>query len=139
MSRMVLDASVTMAWCFADECDDYADQVLGLLGLGGAVAPSIWALEVANVVQIAERRDRLTATGTTRFLALLSSLDIRIEHSSAARTWGAALDVGRKLGVSAYDASYLDLAMRSGLDLATCDEGLRAACRQVGVGLIGDP
>ncbi len=60
MRPLVVDCSVTMAWCFEDECDELADAVLDRLADGEAWVPSLWPLEVANVLVAAERRRRLT-------------------------------------------------------------------------------
>ena len=52
MTPLVVDCSVTMAWCFEDECDELADAVLDRLADGEAWVPSLWPLEVANVIRI---------------------------------------------------------------------------------------
>jgi predicted nucleic acid-binding protein len=79
---LVIDTSVTMAWCFEDEADEATDAVLDLLTDDQAVVPFLWQLEVANVLLVAERRKRITEAQATRFLELLGGLPIRIEHSS---------------------------------------------------------
>ena len=137
MKRLVLDASVTMAWCFEDECDEYADAVLGALEQGEAFVPCVWPLEVANVLLVAERRERLSAAAAAQFLTLVSGLGVEVVHDSPARNWSATRDLARRVGLSAYDASYLDLAMRVGLPLATRDDRVRAACTTVGLPVFG--
>ncbi|MBA2443480.1 MAG: type II toxin-antitoxin system VapC family toxin [Rubrobacter sp.] len=72
----MLDASVTLAWAFEDEADDYADAVLDALEKDGAVVPGIWGLEVANVPAVGERRERLTPADSARFLVLLQHLSL---------------------------------------------------------------
>jgi len=57
----VVDASVTLAWCFEDELSQRADEVLERLTTEDAVAPSTWPLDVANGLRSAERRNRLAA------------------------------------------------------------------------------
>lgn len=133
MSRFVLDCSVAMAWCFEDEADSYADSVLGALETGNAVAPSIWPLEVANVLAVAERKDRLSEAETARFLELLHLLPIEIDPHTHARATGPILALARRRGLSSYDAAYLDLAMREGLPLASRDKALVAAAEASGV------
>ncbi len=135
MIGIVLDCSVTMAWCFEDECDDYAASVLESLTDEHALAPSIWRLEVANVLLGAEGHKRLKRSDSARFLDLLGALPIDVELESAGRIWGTVLDVGRQFQLSSYDASYLELAMRSGARLATRDSGLRDAAERSGVEL----
>jgi predicted nucleic acid-binding protein len=124
-----------MAWCFEDECDQYADAVLGALGKAEAIVPSIWPLEVANVLLVAERRKRLKKADTARFTELLNGLPIVVEWMSSDSVLTRVLANGREFGLSSYDAAYLELAMRQGLALASRDDALRAACKKGGVRL----
>lgn len=134
--RLVLDNSVVMAWCFRDVGDGYADAVLGSLAGSEALVPGIWPLEVVNVLAAAERLRRLTETDSARFLALLADLPIRVIQEPPQRITGEILALARETGLSSYDASYLDLAMREGAPLATLDDGLRKAAARVGVQLV---
>jgi predicted nucleic acid-binding protein len=135
MSPLVLDCSVTMAWCFDDECDAYADAVLDALAEVEAWVPSLWPIEVANVLLVAERRERLTPADSTRFVELLGGLSIMVDDSAHERALGPVLSTGRELAISAYDATYLELAMRLGASVATRDDRLRAACVAHGIPL----
>lgn len=130
---LVLDCSVAMSWCFEEEAGDYADRVLDALEEGEAFVPSVWPLEVANVLVVAERRGRLKVGESARFLELLQSLPIFVEEVSLPRATGAVLSLARELDLSVYDASYLELAMRSGLALATHDQALAKAADAAGV------
>jgi predicted nucleic acid-binding protein len=127
VSQVVIDCSVTMAWCFEDECDAYADSTLGALASAEARVPCVWSLEVANVLLVAERRDRIAPADSARFVQLLEELPIVVEHDDRRRTHGPVLDLARRTGLSVYDASYLDLAIRLGVPLATRDHELRQA------------
>lgn len=130
---LVVDASVTMAWCFEDEASDEADAVLDRLRSEDAVVPELWQLEIANVLLVAERRGRVTEAQASRFLELLAQLPFRVDHDGVDST--ALIAAGRRHGLSAYDAAYLVLAERQGAVLATFDEGLRAAAESAGVPL----
>ena len=66
MTAFVLDASVALAWCFADEATPATDVLLDRLADEDAVAPALWGLEVANALTMAERRGRLSVAGLTR-------------------------------------------------------------------------
>ncbi len=132
MSTFVLDCSVTMSWCFEDEADAYSDRVLEA-SLGARIlVPSVWALEVANVLAVAERKKRLTPADSSRFLELVAALPIEVDETSFQRATTGVLALARKLTLSSYDAAYLELAMRRGCPLATRDRKLRAACRKAG-------
>lgn len=133
MTPLVVDCSVTMAWCFEDECDELADAVLDRLADGEAWVPSLWPLEVANVLIAAERRRRLTAADSARFIELLMGLPIVVDDRSHERALSQVLAAARQLGISVYDASYLELAMRLGATLATRDTQLSAAAASAGV------
>jgi len=77
----VVDNSVVMSWCFKDESNHYADAVLNRLTKATAVVPSIWPLDVVNVLLVAERQKRLSDADSMRFLTLLSQLPIRVDRA----------------------------------------------------------
>jgi predicted nucleic acid-binding protein len=134
--RFVVDNSVVMAWCFRDEANSYADRVLESLSVSSAAVPSIWPLEVVNVLLSAERRKRLTEADSLRFIALLNKLPIQVEPPPQAESlMTGIMPIARRYGLTSYDASCLHLAMRNGIALATLDEKLRAAARKAKVGL----
>ncbi|HFC97470.1 MAG TPA: PIN domain-containing protein [Thermosulfurimonas dismutans] len=131
--EFVLDASVTVAWALEDERDLYSEKILDALGEGKAWVPSIWPLEVANALLMAERRRRLTRADVENFLSLLQELPIQVEGDTVLKVWSEILLLAREEGLSVYDAAYLNLAMRLGLPLATLDQALRKAARNCGV------
>lgn len=131
--RFVVDNSIVMSWCFQDEADPYADSVLEALTESLAVVPAIWPLEVTNVLLVAERRKRLSGSGLAYFFELLRALPISVEQETPARMLGEIYELARSLRLSSYDASYLDLSMRSALPLATRDKALLSAAKKCGV------
>jgi len=127
-AEFVVDNSVVIGWCFADEGDGYAESVLDSLTSGRAYVPAVWPLEVGNVLLSAERRGRLSRAAAVRFMALLGDLPISVEQETPERMLKEIVSLAREHDLSTYDASYLDLAMRLGLPLATRDASLiRAA------------
>lgn len=129
----VIDASVTLAWCFADEASEFADAALDRLRREPAVAPAHWPLEVANALWSAERRGRLSPADLPRLRALLTALPVEVAPVDLTTAlWGVS-DTARTHGLSAYDAAYLVLALGRDLALATIDPRLRAACVEAGV------
>jgi predicted nucleic acid-binding protein len=133
----VVDASVTLAWCFADETSDLADRVLDHLEHDEALAPAIWPLEVANGLRTAERRGRLDLADLSHVRGLLISLPVQVEGVALDAALGEVTEIARRLELTAYDAAYLELAARRGLALATVDDRLRRACERAGVELVG--
>lgn len=133
MRQFVLDCSVTMAWCFADESAPYPNQVLETLRDGEAFVPAVWPLEVANVLAAGERRQRVTEANASRFVDLLSRLRIRLDPVSGELSVGRLFALAREFSLSAYDASYLELASRRDLPLATLDKKLLSVAQNVGV------
>lgn len=134
MPSFVLDCSVTLPWFFEDEIDGYADSILRLLVKEEATTPSLWTLEVVNGLLGAQRRGRLSAEDVTNALAMLAELDIAVEQQSPAAT--AVLTVAREHGLTAYDAAYLELAMRESIPVATNDQDLAKAAKRAGVGVL---
>lgn len=134
--RFVVDNSIVMSWCFGDEANEYADAVLARLADAVAVVPEIWPLEVVNVLLVAERRKRLRPVDSVRFLTLLSRLPIQVEQTWPVTAMTELLALGRSTGLSSYDASYLDLAMRQGLPLATTDRRLAEAATAKGIPIL---
>jgi predicted nucleic acid-binding protein len=129
----VMDCSVNLAWYFKDEANPYADSVARRFPAVHAVVPVIWPLEVANAVLMGERRKRSTEAQATKWLSYLGSLPILVDDETNARAWSDLLGMARSHDLSAYDAAYLELAVRRGLPLATLDGKLKAAAATVGV------
>ncbi|ABK17098.1 type II toxin-antitoxin system VapC family toxin [Syntrophobacter fumaroxidans] len=129
-ARFVIDNSIVMSWCFEDEGNRYAEAVLESLESAEAIAPAIWPLEVGNVLLVAERKKRLSQAAVVRFLALLGGLPITVEQETPERMLKEIVSLARAHGLSTYDASYLDLAMRVDLPLATRDTSLAKAAKK---------
>ena len=142
MTDFVLDASVTMSWLLGDAQTadrSYAETVLDALKDPGTRArvPVTWGLEVANVISRAETKSFVVEAQSNAFLEMLRDAPIEADDSTFARALTDTLHLARRYGVSAYDASYLELALRSGLPLATLDVDLAKAASKAGVALFG--
>jgi len=133
LSRLVLDASIAMAWCFPDEDHPYPRGVLRMLRQADAVVPAIWPLEIANALAVAERRNRLKPAESARFLLLVRGLGVVVDPQTASLAFSETLALARRHALSVYDAAYLELAMREGLPLATLDDAMERAGRKLGV------
>ena len=131
--NFVLDASVTLAWAFEDEGGEYARDVLRRLEREEACTTALWPLEVSNGLLVAERRNRIDPTASTQFTRLLLSLPIVVEPVDRRRVFEQTRILARRGTLSAYDAQYLDLAIRYGIPLATLDQELRRAAEEEGI------
>lgn len=135
--RLVLDNSVVMRWLLKDGSAErlaYADKVLGLLTQDDAQArvPGVWPLEVANVIVKAQAKGLVSEARATAFIGLLDDMGISVDTSTAERALKDTLQLARRYQLSSYDASYLELALREGLPLATLDGDLQNAMRLTG-------
>lgn len=136
-AAFVLDCSVTMAWLFHDEATSKTAALLNRLASESAVVPAWWALEVVNVLALAERKGRITLAQSDAFITSLNTLEIERDNESPARAFTHLLSLCRKHRLTSYDAMYLDLANRRGLPLATLDEELRKAAKKLGISVLG--
>ena len=133
MTAFVLDCSIAVTWCFDDEASDEADALLDRLQEKGAAAPSFFPLELGNILALAERRGRIPASGLSPRLELLATLPIEVDPNTAAMALRETLTLARRHSLTTYDASYLELALRLGLPLASTDRALRQAASDEGV------
>jgi predicted nucleic acid-binding protein len=133
----VLDSSVALSWCFDDEHTAACDALLEQVAQTGAVAPSLWPLEILNVLTLAERRGRLDALRRQQLMGFLHDLPVTIDPETAHQAWGLTHQLAAHYQLTLYDAAYLELAQRAHLPLATLDRELRLAAQTLGVALLG--
>jgi predicted nucleic acid-binding protein len=135
VSALVIDSSAALSWCFEDEASPESDALLEQVRDQGAVVPGLWHLEVANVLLQAERRGRITTADVTMRLELIADLPIATDNETTARAWREILALARAEGLTTYDATYLELAIRRGFPLMTKDAALIAAAGRSGVAI----
>ena len=130
---MVLDASLTLTWFFADERTKATDALLDQTTQTGAIVPPLWRLEIANAFLSAIRRNRIDETFRDRALTQLARLPITIDPDCDPQTWTTTIRLADRLNLTIYDATYLELAQRHALPLATLDTQLRQAAQSIGL------
>jgi predicted nucleic acid-binding protein len=133
---LVIDASAALEWVFADEASARSDRLFERVAKEGATVPAIFHSELANVLLQAERRKRITREYSAERLAVIAALRLTNDPESIVRSAHEALTLARNEGLTVYDATYLELALRLGVDLATRDGELMAAAKRNGVRLI---
>ena len=126
----VLDASVTACWCFPDEQSATADAAMRRLVNEEALVPSLWTLEIRNILVVNERRGRIEREDSNAFLHDLSMLPIQVRSDVDE---DALLMLARKHQLTVYDASYLNLALQASVPLATLDRSLARAVQEEGL------
>jgi predicted nucleic acid-binding protein len=133
MKEFVLDCSATLPWVFDSEATKATDALLDQLARGAkAWVPGLWHLELANVLLGAKRRDRIDQAGIEKFLGTLARFDIAVDSDTMPNAWAKTLGLAESYELSAYDAAYLELALRRGLPLATLDSALVSAMKKAG-------
>jgi len=138
--NFVLDNSVTMRWFFGDGKPRelaYAGNVLDEMKKASAIVPVIWGLEVANVIARAEAKGLVTEARGGAFLEMLEGVDIEVDTATFRHALTDTLQLARRYKLSAYDASYLELALRLGIPLATLNEDLQKAAKKAGIKRFG--
>jgi len=134
--NFVLDNSVVMRWYFGDGSTtdlEYASRVLDSMASAEVLVPGVWGLEVANVLARAEAKGLTTEARTETFIGMLHRMNINTDGATPTQALTSILQLARRYNLSSYDASYLELAMREDLPLATLDADLRRAAELVGV------
>ncbi len=136
MSDFVLDNSVAMRWLLASEKtadQKYAEKVLKSMLASEALTPNLWHLEAVSVLLGAEKGGTISLGEIERFISQLENLPIRVDPLTAQKAFSRILTLSREYNISSYDASYLELAMREGLPLATLDKKLTKAAKKADV------
>ena len=138
MSRFVLDNTITMAWCFSDEATEFTKTLLSRLSnlTDHAIVPALWLYEVANVVELAVRKGRLPAEKALAFIEGLADLPIEVENPSRAQVFVTVRTLAGLYHLTAYDAAYLELAIRYKLPIASLDRALSRAALAAGVNTV---
>jgi predicted nucleic acid-binding protein len=136
--KFVLDASVTLSWLLRDtgaRDEAYSLEVLNALRDPNiaATVPMTWGLEIANVIARSESKELVSAAQSGSLIALLEGIPIDVDADTFAHVLSDTLQLSRRYRLSSYDASYLELALRSGAPIATLDDDLRRAATKAGV------
>jgi predicted nucleic acid-binding protein len=142
--KFVLDASVTMSWLLRDAAareEAYSFAVLNALRVAGTVAavPVTWGLEIANVIARCGAKRRITEAQTESFVGLIDGIAIEVDPDTFAHALSNTRQLARRYRLSSYDASYLELALRDGVPIATLDQDLRRAATKAGVNIFKPP
>jgi predicted nucleic acid-binding protein len=134
---LVIDASAALARAYPEETTAPIEAVFVTVADEGAWVPTLWRVEVANVLSLGVRRGRLTVQRRENALADLAGLPIFEDAETGIHAWGRTIVLADAHRLTVYDATYLELALRLSLPLATLDEDLRSAAQREGISLLG--
>jgi predicted nucleic acid-binding protein len=132
----VIDASVTLSWVYTDEHSAASDALLARVADRGAVVPQLWHLEIASALQNGIKRKRIDAAYRDSAIQQLLGLPIETDPDTNDFAWTTTLHLSDIHQISVYDASYLEVALRRGLPLATRDDQLATAAASAGAILL---
>lgn len=132
MTGFVVDASVTASWVLPDENVQRSEALRRRLVEEDAHVPVVWPAEAANALLIAERRGRVSAEDVQAALLDLRLSPIVVDEPDRDRIWSETVRLAREHRLTVYDASYLELALRLALPLATLDRRLSEAATRAG-------
>lgn len=132
--EIVVDASVTLSWCFPDEQTPLSLAVLDRLNAGDtALVPAFWSVEVLNSLLVGEKRGRISSNQTQAFLHDLAALRPTFDNASVDQVFGAVQNLCREQNLTPYDALYVELALRVRCPLATLDQSQRNAANVLNI------
>jgi predicted nucleic acid-binding protein len=138
VTSAVLDSSIALTWCFDNETSPETERLLDRVRDDGAIVPALWYIELGNVLLHAEKHGRISTSGVAGRLALLADLPLMTDQETTARSWREILTLARTEGLTTYDATYLELALRYGVPLLTKDKDLADAAGRLGVTVLPD-
>ena len=136
MSPIFLDCSVTASWFIPDEFSKSSFNIRDKIRERGAIVPTIWSLEVGNVLLISERRKRITKEQRQKALYILKDLPIKTDELTFKNAWFETIELAEKYNLTLYDACYLELVLRYNSILATFDNNLKQAAKLAGIVLL---
>ena len=136
MSFITLDCSVTASWFIPDEFTQISINIKDEVSKKGAIVPTIWSLEVGNVLLISERRKKITKEQRQIALYTLNELPIKTDELTFKNAWFETIELAERYNLTLYDACYLELSLRCNSLLATFDNNLKEAAKLAGVSLI---
>jgi len=136
-ASFIVDASVGFAWVYQGQATPETDRLLNEVAAGvTVVVPALWYLEMSNVLLIAQRRHRLTTIQRKAALEKLAAMQFTVDEEGTRHAFGKTSELAEKYGLTIYDATYLELALRRSLPLASRDEALKIAAKQCGLKIL---
>ena len=127
----VADNSVVLAWFVSSQSTAYSEKMLRRVAREPIHVPVVWSLAFANALRQLERRRKLKPDATAELLDAVDVLGLQSDVSPPGQR--RLLDLARQYDLSVYDASYLELAIRLTVPLATQDGPLAAVATKAGL------
>lgn len=135
MTRIVIDASIALSWCFADERTSASQKLLERVILSGALVPNLWHLEICNSLLIGEIKGRITIESIIEQFKNFDDMPIEVDFQTSSAAWGSIARIARIHKLTSYDAAYVELAQRYSIELATRDKAMIKAATSLQIPL----
>lgn len=132
----VIDCSVALSWYFSDEINDRTQALRDQLVNESIHVPCLWPIEITNVVLAALRQNRITDDELPDLLDDLRELPDEIDRETDSMVWDESFHLAKQFNLSIYDATYMELAVRRELPIATLDKGLAKACQEADINIL---
>jgi len=132
----VLDCSVALSWYFKDEATEQTNELRERIVEEHIFVPALWPLEITNALLAACRRKRIVKNDLNKILTDLRELPSEVDRETDAMVWDNSLHLAQQHNLSIYDATYLELALRKKISIATLDKELVRASNSAGVNVL---
>jgi predicted nucleic acid-binding protein len=136
VTKIVIDSSVALSWCFADERTDQSQKLLEYVILNGALVPNLWHLEMCNALLIGELKGRISIEDVVGQFKNFSEMPIEVDAQTSVAAWGTIARLARDFKLTSYDAAYIELADRYSLRLATRDKAMIKAANILNIEIL---
>lgn len=135
-TAVVIDASVSLAWLLDEPQSGTALKDLFLAAYRHDVSvqvPALWHWECGNVLLGMVKRGAMLLPEVPGYLELMHYVNPVVDEVPTALVQHATIELAQVTGLSYYDASYVELALRRKAQLATFDEKMKTAAQSLGL------
>jgi predicted nucleic acid-binding protein len=138
---LVIDASLVLEWLLSDARSQEAEAILARASTDEIWIPSLFWLEVGNVLRVRLRRGLVEEEFRDASLDRVRALQARVDRldDPSGQVLARTIALSDRFDLTVYDAAYLELALRIGADLGSFDEALCSAAALAGVTVLGGP
>jgi len=135
----VLHPTIALRWAFGERGETpLAAEALSRLLDDHVVVPAVWPYDVARALGSYAARGIASPAHVLRALALLRELPIIVDTPDLAAIFGAEREFAHIFDLDPHSATYLFLALRLGIPIATLDGAMQRHARRAEILVLGD-